>query len=55
MGVTLKEKGEYELAKDTHVASIAYLRKPFKDALQLLYVHSNSNATNEGKNIWMKQ
>jgi hypothetical protein len=33
MGVTVEEKGEYELAKDAHVASIAYLQKPFKDAL----------------------
>ncbi len=33
MGVTLEEKGEYELAKDARVASIAYLQKPFKDAL----------------------
>jgi hypothetical protein len=26
------EKKEYELAKDTHVVSITYLKKPFKEA-----------------------
>lgn len=44
VGVIVEEKGEYELARDTHVASIAYLWKPLKDALQSLYVHSNSDA-----------
>jgi hypothetical protein len=45
VGVAVEEKGKYELARDMHVASIAYMRKPLEDALQSLYVHSISNAT----------
>jgi hypothetical protein len=33
-----EEKCEYELAKDTHVAKLAYLLKPLKDASAKLWV-----------------
>jgi hypothetical protein len=39
------EKGEYELAKDTHVISITYLKKPFKKTSRQLYVILNPNTT----------
>jgi hypothetical protein len=39
------EKGEYELAKDTHVVSITYLKKPFKKVSKQLHVILNLNTT----------
>ncbi len=30
------EKGEYKLAKDAHVASIAYLKRPLKETIEQL-------------------
>jgi hypothetical protein len=34
--VVVEEKGEYELARDAHVASITYLKKLFKEAIEQL-------------------
>jgi hypothetical protein len=34
--VVVEEKGEYELARDTHVASITYLKKSHKEAQKQL-------------------
>jgi len=34
--VVAEEKGEYELARDTHVTSITYLKKSLKEASEQL-------------------
>jgi len=34
--VVVEEKGEYNLARDTHVASIAYLKKLLKEVVEQL-------------------
>jgi hypothetical protein len=33
VGVAIEKKGEYELARDAHVASIAYMWKLLEDTL----------------------